>query len=238
MTLACVSNPIGGPYVGNALWQGVRLADIFAEVGVDPDVDAAAQHVGRRLDVRHAGVVADRRSQRDARRRDERRAVACRARLPGADGRARGVRLRVGDEVGRRHGTSRRGRPWTRTGCRAGWSQQAPMKTMTRIEAPDDSADVPPGRCEIAGTAYAVHRGISAVEVRIDGGDWVRGRARRRALARHVAQVGKSSWTSRPASTRSRPGPPTGSARCRPTRSPTSPPTAPAATTSCRLTAE
>jgi hypothetical protein len=55
-----------------------------------------------------------------------------------------------------------------------GWSQQAPMKTMTRIEVPDDGADLAAGTIGIAGTAYAVHRGISAVEVRVDGGHWIR----------------------------------------------------------------
>ena len=58
VTLACVSNPVGGPYVGNALWQGVRLADAARRGRRRPGVDPAAQHVGRRLDVRHAGVVA------------------------------------------------------------------------------------------------------------------------------------------------------------------------------------
>jgi hypothetical protein len=48
------------------------------------------------------------------------------------------------------------------------------MKTMTRIEAPDDGTKIATGTFEVAGTAYAVHRGISVVEVRVDGGEWVR----------------------------------------------------------------
>jgi hypothetical protein len=48
------------------------------------------------------------------------------------------------------------------------------MKTMTRVEVPDHRATVAAGSIEVAGTAYAVHRGISAVEVRVDRGDWVR----------------------------------------------------------------
>ncbi len=104
VTLACVSNPVGGPYVGNALWQGVRLADILAEVGVDP---ASTQLLSTSVDGWTCGTpvssLIDGRNAH-ARHRDERRTVAARARLPGADGRAGRIRLRLGDEVGRRHG--------------------------------------------------------------------------------------------------------------------------------------
>lgn len=33
ITLACVSNEVGGPYIGNARWLGVRLADLLREPG-------------------------------------------------------------------------------------------------------------------------------------------------------------------------------------------------------------
>lgn len=36
ITLACVSNEVGGPYIGNARWLGVRLADLLREAGVRP----------------------------------------------------------------------------------------------------------------------------------------------------------------------------------------------------------
>lgn len=36
ITLACVSNEVGGPYVGNARWLGVPLADLLRETGVRP----------------------------------------------------------------------------------------------------------------------------------------------------------------------------------------------------------
>jgi hypothetical protein len=48
------------------------------------------------------------------------------------------------------------------------------MKTMTRIERPQHNSRVPSGPVTIAGSGWAVHRGVSAVEVRIDGGDWAR----------------------------------------------------------------
>ena len=60
--------------------------------------------VGRRLDLRHAHRGAARRAGRAARGRHERRAAADRARLPGPDGRARPLRLRLGVQVGDRAG--------------------------------------------------------------------------------------------------------------------------------------
>ena len=36
ITLTCVSNLVGGPYVGTARWQGVLLAPLLKELGVDP----------------------------------------------------------------------------------------------------------------------------------------------------------------------------------------------------------
>lgn len=36
ITLTCVSNEVGGPYVGSARWLGVRLADLLEEAGVTP----------------------------------------------------------------------------------------------------------------------------------------------------------------------------------------------------------
>ncbi len=54
-----------------------------------------------------------------------------------------------------------------------GWAKEAPVKTMTRIDRPRGNSDVEAGAYEIGGVAWAVHRGISAVQVRIDGGEWL-----------------------------------------------------------------
>ena len=173
VTLACVSNPIGGPYVGNALWQGVRLADLFAEVGVDP---ASTQLLSTSIDGWTCGTPVS--SLTDG--RNAMLAVAMNGEpLPAEHGYP--VRMVVPGEYGYVSATKwvvdMEFTTWEAVDAYwvpRGWSQQAPMKTMTRIEVPDNGADVAAGSVEVAGTAYAVHRGISAVEVRIDGGDWVR----------------------------------------------------------------
>ena len=56
ITLTCVSNEVGGPYVGNARWLGVRLADLLSEGGVHArGADQLVGPLGRRHDHRHPG---------------------------------------------------------------------------------------------------------------------------------------------------------------------------------------
>ena len=100
VTIACVSNEVGGDLVGNALWRGVHLRDVLAMAGVQPGGDPDRRPLGRRVHGRLPDRLGDGPGARsDDRPRDERRAAAGRARLPGAADRARPVRLRVGDEV-------------------------------------------------------------------------------------------------------------------------------------------
>ncbi len=53
VTIACVSNEVGGDLVGNAKWTGVRLRDVLALAGVQA---SATQLVGRSVDGWTAGM--------------------------------------------------------------------------------------------------------------------------------------------------------------------------------------
>jgi hypothetical protein len=55
---------------------------------------------------------------------------------------------------------------------RRGWAEQAPIKTQSRIDTPKPLAGAPVGDVVIAGVAWAQHRGIDKVEVRVDDGAW------------------------------------------------------------------
>ena len=55
-----------------------------------------------------------------------------------------------------------------------GWSERGPVKTSSRVDVPRPNADVPAGDVVVAGVAWAQHRGVEAVEVRVDGGPWQR----------------------------------------------------------------
>lgn len=61
ITLACVSNEVGGPYVGNARWLGVRLADLLREAGVRPPSAGgpADQLVARSIDGMTTGTPVE-----------------------------------------------------------------------------------------------------------------------------------------------------------------------------------
>src|SRR5450759_4459843 len=53
-----------------------------------------------------------------------------------------------------------------------GWSQLGPIKTESRIDGPSSGDRVSAGKVAVAGIAWAEHRGIKAVEVRVDNGPW------------------------------------------------------------------
>jgi len=173
VTLSCVSNPVGGPYVGNALWQGVRLDAILAEVGVDP---AATQLVSRSNDGWTCGTpvssVIDGRNAMlafgmNGEPLPAEHGYPVRMVVPGEYGYVSATKWVVDMELTTWDAYDAYWVP-------RGWSQQAPMKALTRIETPRRGRPVVAGPVAIGGTAWAVHRGVSAVEVRIDDGEWQR----------------------------------------------------------------
>jgi DMSO/TMAO reductase YedYZ molybdopterin-dependent catalytic subunit len=171
ITLTCVSNEVGGPYIGNARWIGAALAPILEEAGVDP---AADQIVSRSADGFTAGsptaVVTD--------GRDSMLAVAMngeplplthgfpvRMIVPGLYGYVSATKWLVDLELSTFDAFDAY---W----IRRGWSQQAPIKTESRIDTPRGGASVGAGTVPVAGVAWAQHRGIERVEVRVDDGAW------------------------------------------------------------------
>jgi DMSO/TMAO reductase YedYZ molybdopterin-dependent catalytic subunit len=57
---------------------------------------------------------------------------------------------------------------WTQRG----YAAEAPIKTESRIDVPRPLAQLAAGQVTVAGVAWAPHRGISAVQVNVDGGPW------------------------------------------------------------------
>ena len=172
ITLTCVSNEVGGRYVGNARWLGVPLKDLLDEVGVDPSAD---QLVSRSVDGFTAGSPTA--TVRDG--RDAMLALAMnREALPIAHGFP--VRMIVPGLYGYVSATK-----WitdielTTFGAfdaywvRRGWAQQAVIKTESRIDTPTSQTRLVAGRVPVAGVAWAQHRGIRAVELRVDEGPWM-----------------------------------------------------------------
>jgi DMSO/TMAO reductase YedYZ molybdopterin-dependent catalytic subunit len=168
VTLTCVSNPVGGRYIGNARWIGAPLADLLREAGVDPGAD---QIVSRSVDGFTVGtptaVVMD--------GRDAMLAVAMNGQplplehgfpvrmiVPGLYGYVSATKWLVDIEL-TTFGS------YDAYWVRRGWAQQAPIKTESRIDVPKPGATVAAGPVTVAGIAWAQHRGISRVEVSVDG---------------------------------------------------------------------
>ncbi|THA56809.1 molybdopterin-dependent oxidoreductase [Streptomyces sp. A1136] len=176
ITLTCVSNEVGGPYAGNARWLGVRLADLLREAGVRPPSRGgrADQLVARSVDGMTIGTPIE--AVMDG--REALLAVGMNGEpLPFAHGFP--VRMVVPGLYGyvsackwlselRLTTFAAYDAYWVRRS----WAQQAPVKTQSRIDTPRPLAEPAAGRVVVAGVAWALHRGVSRVEVRVDGGPW------------------------------------------------------------------
>jgi DMSO/TMAO reductase YedYZ molybdopterin-dependent catalytic subunit len=172
VTIACVSNDVGGGLVGNAKWTGVALRDVLDIAGVQP---AADQLVGRSVDGWTAGMPVE--------------WVMDESRIPM-------VAFGMNDEpLPRFHGYPARliipglygyvsATKWlselelTRFDLfkgywvPLGWAERAPILTQSRIDVPSQRAQLEAGSVPIAGVAWAPDRGIQGVEVQVDGGAW------------------------------------------------------------------
>ncbi|MGH3882178.1 MAG: molybdopterin-dependent oxidoreductase [Pseudonocardiaceae bacterium] len=171
VTMTCVSNEIGGPYISTANFTGVLLADILQEAGLQRGAD---QVFTTSVDGWTCGTptadIAD----------PSRQAMLVIGMnsepLPIEHGFP--VRMIVAGLYGFVSATK-----WitdmeltTFDAKRAywlqrDWAQRAPIKTMSRIDSPGSfgrvSRDTP-----ITGVAWAQTRGIEKVELRVDRGEW------------------------------------------------------------------
>jgi DMSO/TMAO reductase YedYZ molybdopterin-dependent catalytic subunit len=172
VTIACVSNEVGGDLIGNARWTGVALRDVLAMAGVQASAD---QLVGRSVDGFTAGMPVEWVM-------DESRvpmiAVAMngeplplshgfpvRMIVPGLYGYVSATKWLVDMELT----TFDAYDPYW---VQRGWAERAPIKTTSRIDTPSPFVDLVPGEISIAGVAWAQHVGIERVEVSIDGAPW------------------------------------------------------------------
>ncbi len=171
VTLCCVSNPVDGPYIGNAKWLGASLAAVLREAGIKAGAD---QLMCTSVDGFTSGTPVQ--TVMDG--RDALLAVAMNGQpLPIAHGFP--ARMVVPGLYGYVSATK-----WvtdinvtTFAGnyafwAQRGWSQQAPIKTECRIDVPNGLNDVRGGTTAVAGVAWAQHKGIEAVHVRVDSGPW------------------------------------------------------------------
>jgi DMSO/TMAO reductase YedYZ molybdopterin-dependent catalytic subunit len=171
MTLVCVSDSVGGPYLGNARWLGVPLAGLLrrarVRAGADQVLSAATDGmtistpVATILDTQGALLAVGMNGQP----------------LPIAHGFP--ARMLVPGLYGYVSATKWVTRLTLTTFAkqRAYWTQRgytarAPIKTESRIDVPKPLAQVTAGHVTVAGVAWAPAKGIAAVQVNVDNGPW------------------------------------------------------------------
>ena len=171
VTIACVSNEVGGDLVGTARWLGCRLDDLLAEAGVKPGAD---QIVGRSVDGFTAGFPTAVLDGRDA-------IVAigmngeplpvphgfpARLIVPGLYGYVSATKWLSEIELTTFDAFEGYWIP-------RGWSVEGPVKTQSRIDTPRTGKELPAGTpVAVAGVAWAPGRGVAKVEVQVDDGPW------------------------------------------------------------------
>lgn len=185
VTLCCVSNPVGGPYISNGRFIGVLMRDLLAEAGVHPGAD---QLLSTSVDGYTAGtpvsaLTDDRGSMlaigMDGQPLPVEHGFPARMVVPGLYGYVSATKWVTDMELttfGAKQGY------WVPRG----YSQLAPVKTESRIDVPQSFARVNAGSVVIAGIAWAQTKGIARVEIRVDGGRW--------QDAQLATEVTKNSW--------------------------------------------
>jgi len=171
ITIACVSNEVGGDLIGNALWLGWPVRELLALAGPKDGADMV-------LSVSSDGWTAGTPLEALTDVRDALLAVGMngeplplehgfpvRMIVPGLYGYVSATKwltelkvTRFAEDQGY----------WTPRG----WSALGPIKTQSRIDVPRQGTTVKAGTVQFGGVAWAQHRGVSRVELRVDRGPW------------------------------------------------------------------
>ena len=166
-TLMCISYRVGGKLISNAGWTGVALRDVLQRAGIDPQT---AQVKFTSADDYTESLPLDAALDRDVRL----------------------VWLMNGQPLTRKHGFPLRALVPGRYGMKnpkwitritlqrdeavgywaaRGWSRSAFIRTMSRFDVPGRNRRIAPGLSPLRGIAFGGDRGISRIEVSIDGGE-------------------------------------------------------------------
>ncbi|WP_010524374.1 molybdopterin-dependent oxidoreductase [Nesterenkonia sp. F] len=171
VTLACVSNEIGGDLVGNAKWLGLPVRTLLAEAGPRPEADMVLSRSpdGFSASTPLAALTDERDALLAVGMNDEplptEHGFPARLVVPGLYGYVSATKWVVELEVTRFADATAY---WTDRG----WSARGPIKTASRIDVPREGARVTAGQVAVGGTAWAQHRGITAVEIQLDDDAW------------------------------------------------------------------
>jgi DMSO/TMAO reductase YedYZ molybdopterin-dependent catalytic subunit len=189
VTIACVSNEVGGDLIGNARWLGWPVRDLLAMAGPQAGADMV---LSRSEDGWTAGtpleVLTD---DRDALLAVGMNGEALplehgfpvRLIVPGLYGYVSATKWLTELRVTRFAADEGY---WTPRG----WSERGPIKTQSRIDVPRTGRRVNAGTVVFGGVAWAQHTGIRKVELRVNRGPW-----QQATLAPGISQDTWYQWT-------------------------------------------
>lgn len=171
LTLSCVSNQVGGPYVGTGRWLGVPLGRLLREAGVSGSSDMLLSRsedgmtIGTPLDPVLDGRDALLAIGMNGEPLPVEHGFPARMIVPGFYGYTSATKWVVELTATRFDQVQAY---WTQRD----WDPRGVVETMSRIDVPRPLQRVRQGEVTVAGVAWAQHRGISTVQVRMDGGPW------------------------------------------------------------------
>jgi DMSO/TMAO reductase YedYZ molybdopterin-dependent catalytic subunit len=185
VTLMCVSNEVGGNLTGNAVWTGWPVRELLKMAGPAPGADmvlstssdgwSAGTPLSALTDDRNAFLAIAMNGQP----LPFEHGFPVRLVVPGLYGYVSGTKWVTSLKVTTFAGDEGY---WTPRG----WSARGPIKTGSRIDVPRSGDRVKAGKVAVAGIAWAQHRGVGLVQVRVDKGEW--------QPARNADQPSIDSW--------------------------------------------
>lgn len=171
-TLCCVHNPVGGDRIGNARWLGVPLSALLERVGVLSGVDHILAHSvdgysgGLPLSLLDRGFLPMVVYGMNGHLLPAAHGAPARLLVPGIYGYDANVKWLQRIELTR----FELARDYWE---RKGWPRDpAFVKTQSRIDVPGPAAVVGPGQQVVGGVAWSPPRGVTRVELSVNGESW------------------------------------------------------------------
>ncbi len=171
-SMMCISNEVGGQYMSNALWEGVRLRDLLQQAGVKAGaIKVIFYAVDNYSDSIHLDKALETTTLLAVRMNGEtlpqEHGFPVRMLVPGIYGMKHCkwlTRIQVVNQDYQGYWQQR------------GWSDPAPIRMTARIDDPLIGSSVPVNQVTfIGGVAFSGNKGISEVDVSLDGGgSWQR----------------------------------------------------------------
>lgn len=195
-TLMCISNEVGGPYMGNAMWEGIPLADLLQRAGkIKPGatkvvlyaVDDYSDSIHLSKALEPTTLVALRMNGETL---PQNHGFPARLLVPGIYGMKHvkwitRIEVVTTDYLGY----------WQKSG----WSDPAPVRMTTRIDIPHIDITLTANKpTYVAGVAFSGNKGISQVDVSFDAGQSWQHAVLKRPLSDFTWVLWELPWTPRP----------------------------------------